>query len=190
MRRRKKFRFGLSLIVALTAGLVWISALRASVVRFMPFEEQVSTAEIIVVAKAGKQEASWDSQGRFISTETTFLIEQAVKGAASGTVTLRQLGGQVGEIAQSVAGSPVAVPGRKYVLFLEPRSDGSYRIVGFNQGCYPIAGSGKGKARVTTRTAAADEKQLLRDERDYVLGSMSLSEFISRIRIHIERDSE
>ena len=190
MKRRKKFKPGLILLVALAAGFVWISVLQASVVRFMPFEEQVSTAEIIVVAEAVSQVSSWDSQGRFISTETTFDVEEAVKGTASGTVTLRQLGGQVGEIAQSVAGSPVVIPGRKYVLFLEPRTDGSYRIVGFNQGCYPIAGTTKDKASVTTMAAAVDGQQFLSDEKDYILGSMGLSEFLSRIRMHLERNSE
>ena len=190
MRTRKKFRPGLIIIAAISAGSVWISALQASVVRFMPFQEQVSTAEIIVVAQAGSQVSSWDSQQRFIFTETTFQIEQAVKGTASGTVTLRQLGGQVGEIGQSAVGSAVIVPGRKYVLFLEPRTDGSYRIVGFNQGCYPITGSSKGKASVTTRTAAADGKKLLSDKKDYVIGSMGLNEFLSRIRTHLKSSSE
>lgn len=190
MRRRKKFRPGLILLVPLAAGFVWISALQASVVRFMPFEEQVSTAEIIVVAEVGNQVSSWDSQGRFIFTETTFHVEEAVKGTVSGTVTLRQLGGQVGEIAQSVAGSPVVIPGRKYVLFLELRTDGSYRVVGFNQGCYPIAGTTKDKARVMTVTASAAGKQLLSDKKDYVIGSMGLNEFLSRIRMHLERSRE
>lgn len=190
MRKKKKIRSWLIVIAALSAGSAWLGALQASVVRFMPFQEQVSTAGIIVVARAGSQVSNWDSQKRFIFTETTFQIEQAVKGTASGTVTLRQLGGQVGEIGQSVSGSVVIVQGRRYVLFLETRTDGSYRIVGFNQGCYPIAGTGKDKARVMTVTAAAGGKQLLSDKNDYVIGSMGLNEFLSRIRTHLERGSE
>ena len=190
MRKKKEFRPALIIIAALSAGSVWFGALQASVVRFMPFQEQVSTAGIIVVARAGSQVSSWDSQKQFIFTETTFHIEQAVKGTASGTVTLRQLGGRVGEIAQSVAGSAVIVSGRRYVLFLEQRSDGTYRVVGFNQGCYPITGTDKGKARVMTVTASAAGERLLSDKKDYVIGSMGLSEFLSRIRTHLGRSGE
>ena len=190
MRTKRKFRPEMILLEAFTAALLMVCALQASVVRFMPFGEQVSAAEVIVVARAVSQVSSWDSQERFIFTETTFRIEEAVKGTASGTVTLSLLGGQVSEIAQSVAGSPVVIQGRSYVLFLEPRIDGTYRVVGFNQGCYPIAGSAKSRAMVMTRTAAAGAEKPISDQRDYILGSMSLDEFLSRIRMHMEGESE
>lgn len=172
-------------LLAFCALAASYGAARATVVRYMPLEEQVSTARVIALARAVDQRSFWDSGQNFIWTETTFEVQEGVKGAGGGTVTLRQLGGRVGEIAQAVAGTPQVVPGRQYIIFLEPRKDGSNRVVGFSQGCYPVATDNKGKARVMPRMSATGEVHYVGSGEEGEAAAQTVAEFLNRVRAHL-----
>ena len=178
---------------ALTAAFLWSflsgDTLRATTVLYMPFEEQCSSAGLIVLATAAGQSSNWDSGRNLIFTETWFQVEEALKGPAGSTVATRHLGGRVGDIAQEIAGSPAFKIGRRYVLFLEPGPGGFYRVVGFHQGCYPVVSGKDGKERVAPRPAAAGaEPHLLgAGAAEAATGEQALSEFLARIKNYLKQ---
>ena len=132
MVRAEFFRAGFSVAVVIVLQLFSTSGLEATVLRYLPLDRQCAEARIIAVARAEDQVSAWNPEKTRIYTETRFTLEEVLKGKVSRSLTVRQLGGRVGDIAQSVAGSPVFVKGRRYVLFLAPLADGKYRIVGFS----------------------------------------------------------
>jgi len=165
------------------ACIIWTAAVAwASVMRYLSLEDQCDMAEVIVVATATSQSSSWDDNRLRIYTDTRFEVEQTVKGDVGGIIIMRQLGGQVGDIGMSVAGSPVFLEGESYVLFLDPRPDGKFRVVGFSQGCYPVVTGAGGKARVMPGMAASSGAHFIDRPQGKALSTQSLEEFLGRIR--------
>lgn len=60
--------------------------------------------------------SQWEEKNIF--TYTTVRVKESLKGNNSSTITVKQLGGTVGEIGQEVSGSPRLVLGEDVVLFL------------------------------------------------------------------------
>jgi hypothetical protein len=174
--------FSSSLTAAVAALLALAAPVPATTVLFMPLEEQAKTAELIVVATAVASQSLWSDDGGIIYTDARFEVTEKVKGGVSGSVTTRQLGGQVGKIAQSVAGSPQFAIGRSYVLFLETRKDGFYRVVGFSQGCYPVVSSADGKRKVMPQLAGAGGVKLLGAMGAPGAGPQPLADFLAQIK--------
>ena len=150
----KKFK-RIAVAVLIAAVLSVPSGGFATIVRYVPFDTQCESAEIIALATVTSVESRWADGRKVILTEARLNIVESVKGSASGTVSVRLLGGTVGELSQSVAGTPSFKVGQTWVLFLEPSGAGDYRVVGFNQGCYPVIEQA-GKKMVGASLAASE----------------------------------
>ncbi len=177
--KRIRPALALTLLLALPAT--------ATIVRYLPLEEQAHTAAVVVVAVAGEQNCAWGGNNALIYTDTRFRVEQWVKGrGAAETLVARQLGGVIGDVGQSVAGTPVFRTGGRYVLFLAERGDGRYRVVGFSQGAYPVVSSEGGKRKVVSSLASAGGVELVGGGGNGGSGgngkNLPLGEFLSRIR--------
>ena len=160
----------------------------ATIVRHVPLEEQAHSADAVVVAVAGNQSCSFGAGGGIIYTDTQFTVERWVKGQGGARVTSRQLGGVVGDIGQSVSGSPVFETELRYVLFLEARGDGLYRVVGFSQGAYPVVKAPGGGRRVMPRLASAAGMELVGVDRDGEMAPQPLEEFLATVRGYLGED--
>jgi hypothetical protein len=178
---------GLSLALVAIAALSG-AGLRATTLVYLPFEQQVDDAGLIVVAVAATRTSSWDTGRTMIHTDIVFRVEETVKGQASGAVTVRQLGGVVGDVGQAVAGTPVFGIGKRYVLFLEPSGEGTYRVVGFSQGSYAVALDGKGKSTVQPQLAAPGGVRILGGGQTVqAANGQTLQEFLARVRARLDR---
>ena len=74
-------------------------------------------------------------------TFTSFAIEETWKGAPPGAaaqITVRLLGGSVGNLTSTVSGVPRFHPGEAVILFLEPTPRGDFSIVSWVQGTFRI----------------------------------------------------
>jgi len=186
---RSILRLRAVVFLLVTAGIAWTAGQAgATVLRYLSLEDQCDRAEVIVVAVASSRSSSWDDNSRRIYTDTRFSVEEPVKGGVSGVITVRQLGGQVGDIGMSVAGTPVFLAGERYVLFLDKRPDGKYRVVGFSQGCYPVVGGPEGKAKVMPGMAAGPGVHLLGGQPGKAVSSRSLNEFLAQIRYRLQQN--
>jgi hypothetical protein len=115
-----------------------VSPARATTMVSMSMQQLTEAASDIVQAHAVSQVSEWNATHTQIVTITTFEVSQTLKGNASSNIQIRQLGGTVGHLTQSIMGDVTFRPQGEYILFLEPADGSNYRVVGMSQGAYPI----------------------------------------------------
>ena len=96
--------------------------------------ELTAQADLIVVGEVKKIESRWDKEGFF--TYITIVVEQSLKGNANQEVSVRVIGGEVGDIGLKVSDEPEFKLGEKVKVFLKGKE--IYDIVGLYQGKYTI----------------------------------------------------
>ena len=103
----------------------------ASLVRALALDELVEAADQVVVADVLSVQSAWDESHRVIHTTVEMEIRENWKGASpeSGHMSIRQLGGTVGEIEMTVHGMPKFRVGERSLLFLRHS-----QVVGMSQG--------------------------------------------------------
>jgi hypothetical protein len=105
----------------------------------MSLAKMAQTAPLIVRARCLANSTAWDAGE--IWTFTVFAIEESWKGAPPGAaaqITVRLLGGSVGDLTSTVSGVPRFYPSEEVILFLEPTSRGDFSIVSWVQGTFRI----------------------------------------------------
>ncbi len=123
----------------LLALLACASPAAATLLRPLGLSQLLQRADEVVLARALDSDAREES-GR-IYTHTRLLVTQRLRGkgpSAGAEITLRQLGGSLGDWSQEIVGTPRLVAGDLYLLFLQRDPAGApYRyIVGLSQGVW------------------------------------------------------
>jgi len=122
----------------------------------MSVAKMTQAAQLVVRAQCVANSTGWD--GGEIWTFTSFAVEDAWKGAPSGAaqqLTVRLLGGSVGNLSSTVSGVPRFRPGEEVILFLQSTARGDYSIVSWVQGTFRIRRDiGTGGESATQDTAA------------------------------------
>ncbi|MGO8819066.1 MAG: hypothetical protein ACLQVG_30870 [Terriglobia bacterium] len=127
------------LVLATSLAIVANPAAWATTMVSLSMDQLTQSASDIVRAHVVEQASGWNAARTQIVTITTFAVSQTLKGNASPTVQVRQLGGKVGNITVSVPGDISFRPQREYILFLEPAGGSpNYNVVGMAQGAYPV----------------------------------------------------
>src|SRR5271156_5588531 len=99
---------------------------------------------------------AWD--GGEIWTFTSFEVEDSWKGAPTGAaqqVTVRLLGGSVGNLTSTVSGVPRFRSGEEVILFLQPTARGDFSIVSWVQGTFRIHRDARSGAETVIQDTAA-----------------------------------
>jgi len=87
-------------------------------------------SENIVVAKCISTESKWNEQGSLIFTYITFQVQDIVQGEIKeDNLTLRFLGGRVGDTVQSVPDMPEFYENEEVMLFLGPKNRSGYQTL-------------------------------------------------------------
>ena len=110
----------------------------------------------MVRAQCVANSSAWDDGE--IWTFTSFAVEDAWKGAPSGAaqrLTVRLLGGSVGNLSSTVSGVPRFRPGEEVILFLQPTARGDYSIVSWVQGTFRIHRDGRSGVEIVVQDTAA-----------------------------------
>ena len=94
----------------------------------------VAAAPVIVIGTAGETVPYFDEVQLLIFSNTTFHVEVIVRGSVASTITVRTVGGIVGDLTLVSEHEPVFFPGQRSRLFLEPGDDGTYVVVGLAEG--------------------------------------------------------
>jgi hypothetical protein len=96
------------------------------------------------MARVDDAVSSWDAAHKEIYTFYTLSVLQSVKGnKGTTTITLRQLGGTVDNVASVVPGMPSFKKGEEVVVFLTQKDAAGYPwVMGLQQGKYSVS-SGK-----------------------------------------------
>jgi len=119
------------LFVAMLATSVF-----ATIVQKMELQQLVATADSIVQGRVESVEARYEE--RTIYTYISIVVDEPLKGDRRRTVLLRQMGGRIGAKAVWIAGMPQFNSGDQVIVFLRNRQDGTFDVIGLNQGKYDI----------------------------------------------------
>ena len=139
----------LGLMAVLVAAVAAAGPAGATSMVSMSMEQLTQASSDIVQARVVKQVSEWNSTHTQIETITTLDVSETLKGNAASTIEVRQRGGTVGPVTQSVMGDVYLRPQGDYVLFLEPDEGAEFHVVGMSQGAYPIyQDASSGNARV------------------------------------------
>jgi len=134
-------RFRISLLIAVAAlTLAGAQAALATTVQKLSLQELTKKSDSIVMARVDDATSSWDASHKEIYSYYTLHILQPVKGRKDETtITLREIGGTVGNIASIVPGMPSFKKGEEVILFLTQKDAAGYPwVMGLQQGKYSI----------------------------------------------------
>lgn len=117
----------------------------------------------IVVGEVERVEARWNASHTKIFTDVRVRVTRALKGGEQTSLTLTQLGGEVGAVRYTVPGCPVFAPGEEALLFVWRDSRGVAQVNGLAQGKFDIRRDASGGATVqrsVTGLAVRDARTL------------------------------
>ncbi|MFY9802732.1 MAG: hypothetical protein WA211_20170 [Candidatus Acidiferrales bacterium] len=149
-------RFRTLTLFAAVAALLPIPTARATTLERMSLAKMAQTAQLIVRAQCLANSTTWDAGE--IWTFTSFAVEGAWKGAPPGAaarLTVRLLGGSVGNLTSTVSGVPRFRPGEEVILFLEPTARGDFSIVSWIQGTFRIHRDARTNQEIAIQDTAA-----------------------------------
>lgn len=116
-----------SISVFFAAVLSFIAAPLAATTIVMPTDDQLIDKSGTVVIGTVQHVAPIERNGT-IYTEAIITVEQLLKGSTvAPSITVREIGGRIGERFNIVFGNPEFATGERVLLFLGQASDGSYR---------------------------------------------------------------
>jgi hypothetical protein len=111
-------------------------------------EELTSESELIVYARVAVSECRWEDEAlRTISTLADLEVLETIKGQKPEKVTVKQLGGQVGDWGMVISGTPYLRPGDEAIFFLVPKGE-YFEIHSIALGLFRIYQDDTGKQKV------------------------------------------
>jgi len=142
-----------ALLLVLTAGLLSVRSSQASVVLKLDEVGLTRAADAVVVGEVLDSRSEWNEVHTLIWTLTRVRVDDVAKGtpARGGVVTVREVGGRVGDVEARMIGAPEFVPGERVVLFLEHAPGGaSFRTVALSEGKLVVSRGPDGRAVATS----------------------------------------
>ncbi|MBI4527890.1 MAG: matrixin family metalloprotease [Deltaproteobacteria bacterium] len=135
-RFRKSMIFGF-----LTLSCLALLSFQASATIVAPVSDpdMAQDAVAVITGHVRAIDSYWDPEQQQIHTLITLIVEESLKGdIPAGRLTIRQVGGVIGDIRSWVQGNPEFFVGEKVLLFLKQNQDGSLRVAHLYQGKYSI----------------------------------------------------
>ena len=112
--------------VTCIATLVAAAASATTIV--LPTDAQLITKSPVVVSGAVVRSTPV-AIGNAIWTETTLAVDRTFKGDVSGEITIREIGGILGDRITRVFGAPDYLPGERVLAFLTPTPRGDFQTM-------------------------------------------------------------
>jgi hypothetical protein len=155
------------------------------------FDELVSRAQIIFEGEVTGLQSQWIGEGaqHRIVTFVTFKVDDALKGDAGATYSIRLLGGTVDGRTMEVTDAPKFKVGDHDLLFVENNGSQFIPLVGIQHGRFRVQKDAMGRQTLTTGEGQplADVNQLGGDEGSVAhnRSALSLDDFKGLIRSKI-----
>jgi hypothetical protein len=89
--------------------------------------------------------------GKRIVTYHRVQVQANVVGDGEQEIWVRRLGGVVEGVGQIVHGAATLRTGQPMMLFLAKRTDGTFSVIGMDQGCFPVTIDKDKKVRIARR---------------------------------------
>ncbi|HWR37540.1 MAG TPA: hypothetical protein VN622_16885 [Clostridia bacterium] len=150
----------------------------------LSIEKLTTESAAVVEARAIDARSAWNAEHTRIYTYTRFQVGRVLKGKASQTITVKQIGGSAGGYTQKVAGVRHWNPGDEAVLFLHPSAekDGTLAVTGLMQGNFSMRHLPSGEVVVSNGAPDVSAFQTEKRSVDAYRGAhLSLRELESRV---------
>jgi len=147
-----------SFVVAGGLVLSPLPALSTSVVK-LDDESLVMLSSTIVEGRVTNVSSAWNGDHTQIITTVTVKVNRSLKGGtpANGVLTLRLLGGRVGDIVMQLVGGPTFETDEDVILFVKGDGSGQMPITGLDQGKFTLT------TDATTGQRMVSERGVTRD---------------------------
>jgi hypothetical protein len=131
----------------------------STVLQKLSVDEMARVSSAVVHGRIVGARSEWNQAPRNIVTVYTVEAFRYLKGGHGRTFEIRQMGGTVGGLSQSVAGSPHFRVGDEVVLFLWTSPDDGHReAVGFEQGVFRVRSDAAGKKLLNRAAPLAKDR--------------------------------
>ncbi|MEA2328182.1 MAG: hypothetical protein QOE68_3141, partial [Thermoanaerobaculia bacterium] len=162
--------------IRLIAVISCLLASAASATVFQPTNDRqlVDRSDAVVIATV-REAASHVRTDGYVVTDYRFDVEQTLKGAAAGTITVSEIGGVAGERFTFISDSASYTPGERVMVFLRKRGDGTYFTTSMAMGKFSFTRTARGESVVTRDVSELrDDPARLTDEfEQFVKGGKS-----------------
>ncbi len=102
-------------------------------------EELSQKSDLIITGNVTKVISRWDANKARIWTYITIVPTEYLKGTKStNEITIKIIGGKVGDITMDVSGVPKFNSNEQTFLFLKKRPDGNYTVFDWHNGKYTL----------------------------------------------------
>jgi hypothetical protein len=127
------------LVILFTALLFSPFSVSATVITPVSEDDLARHATAILVGQVKGIESYWDAGAKQVFTHITVTPQEVLKGdIGDGDLTLKQLGGTVGQLRSWLEGSPEFIVGEKVLLFIDTNQDGSACVAYLYQGKFSL----------------------------------------------------
>lgn len=127
------------LVAAVVAVILFASPGGASTFIALTDTELVGGAEAIIQGRVISLRSLRTTSGRLVVTEAVVRVREVIVGDAPARVTVRTIGGQIGNLRVEAPGFPQFRAGEHVILFLEPEpASGQMRVRGYQQGHFEV----------------------------------------------------
>jgi hypothetical protein len=132
------------------AVLLLLIASAASATVFQPTNDRQLTdrSDAVVIATVRDASPHVRADG-YVVTDYRLDVEQTLKGTATETITVSEIGGQAGGRFTVIADSATYTPGERVMVFLRKRGDGTYLTTSMAMGKFSFTRNARGEAVVT-----------------------------------------
>jgi hypothetical protein len=130
----------LTSFIAATFAAIALHNAQATTVVPPSFDELVEQAQVIFQGTVTETQSQWAGEGgsRRIVTYVTFKVDEAIKGDAGATYTIRMLGGTVDGQTMEVTDSPKFKVGDRDIVFVENNGSQFIPLVGIMHGRFHV----------------------------------------------------
>jgi hypothetical protein len=123
----------------LIAFVLQLTIGHATAIKKLSEDELANQAQTIVTGTCTSIRSEWNEEGTKIFTYITIYPQTSLKGdQIPPEITIKQPGGEVGEIGMHVDGVSVYEKGEEVFLFLKKGPKGFHRTLGLSQGKFSI----------------------------------------------------
>jgi hypothetical protein len=152
----------------------------------LSFDRLAQQSSAVARLRCLSTESAWDSGE--IWTTTRFEVVEIRKGALASIITVRMLGGSVGNLHSRVDGVPVFRAGDEVYLFLWGQPGELYRVLGWSQGTFRILHEARGGGeKVTQESAGSNFDARDRQFHGKAIRGMGMPAFQEKLRVALER---
>ncbi|MCB9595921.1 MAG: hypothetical protein H6719_24590 [Sandaracinaceae bacterium] len=132
----------LGAVVGLVLATAWAltpGVAHATLSEALSLDELVRQSTLVLRVTCVGERTLLDDRSRIVM-DYELRVDEVVHGAsrAGETVTMRRLGGELGDLGMRIEGEPSLTPGSRYVVFLYA-VNGLLRPVGMSQGVLPVS---------------------------------------------------